>query len=236
MTIKIGANGNYFFQKGTRWADTRLIAATDKLNISKTTNLICVCEPFCQLPTTKKIDKKHGFYVSDEFLAILQKGPVAKKTKMGNAYIFGPLHAGYREYGYISNHNGTIGLIVYVPRIRNFTEKEKIILDPFLRNSEKFINAARDMGRDVLFNGQITGGNLGCTIMIHLNESNEIDGLVLENYCVFPLLEHVIREEFKAAPPEIYTLEFREKMLQTPASSSRELVLVPKVAARPSRE
>ena len=233
MAIKIGSNGNYFFQKGTRWVDTRLLAKAGKSNIAKTANLVVVCEPFVQLPTTKKIDKKHCFYVSDEFLAILNCGPSAKKTKMGNAYIFGPTHTGYINYGYFPNNAGMIGLVVYVPRISNFTEQEKIILDPLLHNSKKFIAAARDMGRDILFSGQTTGGNLGCTIMIHLNESNEIDGLILENYCVFPLLEHVIREEFNAAPPEFSTLEFREKMNQEPASSSRELVLVPKVAARP---
>ena len=210
-SIKKVPNGNYWYRKGKKWVDTRIIVKLPP-PIPKTKNLVVVCEPFVQLPTMPNVDMKNCFHVSDKFLAVIRKGPVSKRTKMGNAYIFGPLFKGYSDYGIVENDAGTIGMVLYSPRMRDFTKKETDILDPVIHDSKKFVKAAHEMGRDVLFNGEIVGGDLTCMIFIHQNSRNEVDGLILENYCMFPLYEHFIRYEFNIEPSPIYTLEFRKQV------------------------
>ena len=225
MTIKTGTNGNFFFLKNKKWVDTRIIAKKHN-PIPKTANLICVCEPFVGLPLTKKIDPTHCFHVSDKFLAILRKSPVAKKTKMGNAYIFGPLFKGYSDYGYVYNDIGTIGIALYKPNTLDFTRLERDILEPLTHDSKKFTKAAREMGRDVLFNGEILGGDLGCLIFIHQDSRGEVDGLILENYFIFPLLEHVIREKVLTEPDVVHTLKFRKTLAGLPKGTALQRVMV----------
>ena len=215
MTIKTGANGNFFFLKNKKWVDTRIIAK-EITDPPKTDNLLVVCEPYVNLDVPQAIFERQSLYVTDSFLKLLRGPPKTKKTKMGNSYLFGPLMGGYSECMFVQNDAGTIGMIIYDPKDRNFTEKEQEVLEPFLHNSKQFVKEARKMGRNVIFNDEIVGGDLGCTVFIHQNAKHEITSLILENYSQFPLFEDVIREEFKETPDPIYRLEFRKKLAALP--------------------
>lgn len=132
--------------------------------------------------------------VTSSFLKVLKKAPKKGKClsdKYGNAYIFGKKFPSYRLIGYHGNDMAQTGLIEvskweeYHGKLRsppNYWEKAYPKWDWDNRQGLKKIQAIYP---GVLFVGETVGGDVGANLWGHYNSKGELDGLIIDNDCLF---------------------------------------------------
>ena len=138
-----------------------------------------------------------GFRVNKEFYKELQKYPITRECSAGNAFIFGhsfPLKE-YKKEKEMVNDGAMTGLI----DITNITQEEenridnnsrlwlKIMEDHDYKEDKNFLQDVQNkISKRILFAGRTKGGDVGAYLYVHRDSRDEIDGLIIENNCIFP--------------------------------------------------
>lgn len=133
--------------------------------------------------------------VDDEFLEVLQKKPIYKKSNIGNAYIFG--NFAKDDWIYVGEHvndAAQTGIILsMVPKKFYFPKqdvdkinKSKSWNTIYEKVSYKWgdrkslISTQTQISPQILFLGETVGGDIGAKVYIHIT-NKKIDGLIIDN-------------------------------------------------------
>jgi hypothetical protein len=162
------------------------------------TNLyrIRCCEPCSNINAKHQITT--DFEVTEAFYDILCTKPKYIKRDNGNAYIFGKIYDG-TEYIYIGRHKNDVaqtGLIDITNMAKQDLEKIQCCYNIWLQIYKKYKldwneyqaleEVKMKISDKILFIGITLGGDVGANIFAHYNSNNEIDGLIIDNNCLFP--------------------------------------------------
>lgn len=162
------------------------------------------CEPY--FANSPVFSHTFDFDVNENFYNILKSAPSSsKKCDNGNFYTFGPQFP-LSEYVKIATQTPSVLGQISLIDITNATEKElSNIADPFYIEYEEwyldlaykynnnwddkdlFQEMKNKLSNKIIFLGEVRRGNIpvGADLYAHYSDDDMIDGLIIENNCLF---------------------------------------------------
>lgn len=127
--------------------------------------------------------------VTPAFYETLKKKPKRKTCEYGNAYIFGKLHK-KSDYKFIGSHGndvaqtGFIDVDIWVDG--DGDKMYKSLKGRYEWDNRKTVTDVQKAVPSVIWFGTTDGGDVGADLYAHYNKQKQIDGLIVENDCMFP--------------------------------------------------
>lgn len=148
---------------------------------------IIFCEPSTYIGPGRYVSDK--IKITSEFYKTLKKKPKSRICEYGNSYIFGPSF-NKKEYKFIGSHANDIaqtGFIDVDMWTKEDSDKlEKTIDDRYDWENREILKDIHMNVPSVLWIGKTRGGDVGADLYAHYNKKKQIDGLIVENNCMYP--------------------------------------------------